>query len=559
MLAIMDHSQMRDGYHEDEFNSTGWAMPPHGYHSPSMASPAQEYGGFNFNQGHMPMGNVYAGQMQHPSPQAQFPPTWPSMLTNPPHNAPPPMPTPQHMGQMSYAPPQPLPPLITTPVPPPSQPQSTSRRTLTDHDRRRMCQYHEENPTVKQTEIGAMFGVERSTVSKVLRNKEKYLAQEDGSKSPIRRAKGKFPDIERALTNWAMKHQQKGMQLTDQAIKDKARFFAASVGNPEASAKVNSASWLEKFKQKNQIGSGKGKKGASSKSEVSNAQLESPTTSGLSPVSPAGLEPSPLSRSPDERKKDLKTESPTVQGGRLVHSKSATSLASGYSESASSFTSIPPPMPAIYEQHMATMSEQMQRHQQQMQQQGRMPPPNTSDGMRPRSQNFPMMGVEAIQTDMGDNYADGQIDDMIAHSALETPQDEFPGRSLSVTSLSSTELSHLQHSHSASMLGTPGIEHSPSIVAPMTSSLHPGSGTSSNVASPIGQPTLDDGRRGLEMAMGFLGTLPSGVVDPQEYMLLGKLMEKLKGLGSTSGEMPGGMHSINVKKEIDRKRSIHSL
>lgn len=35
------------------------------------------------------------------------------------------------------------------------------RRTLTDADRRRMCLYHEENPNVKQTEIGAMFGVER--------------------------------------------------------------------------------------------------------------------------------------------------------------------------------------------------------------------------------------------------------------------------------------------------------------------------------------------------------------------------------------------------------------
>jgi len=31
---------------------------------------------------------------------------------------------------------------------------SVSTETLTDSDRRRMCQYHEENPSVKQTEIG---------------------------------------------------------------------------------------------------------------------------------------------------------------------------------------------------------------------------------------------------------------------------------------------------------------------------------------------------------------------------------------------------------------------
>ena len=31
------------------------------------------------------------------------------------------------------------------------------RRTLTDADRRSMCVYHEENPTLKQTEIGGEY------------------------------------------------------------------------------------------------------------------------------------------------------------------------------------------------------------------------------------------------------------------------------------------------------------------------------------------------------------------------------------------------------------------
>lgn len=42
-----------------------------------------------------------------------------------------------------------------------------------------------------------------STVSKVLRQKEKYLFQDDGSRSPIKRAKGRSPDVERALAVWA--------------------------------------------------------------------------------------------------------------------------------------------------------------------------------------------------------------------------------------------------------------------------------------------------------------------------------------------------------------------
>lgn len=78
--------------------------------------------------------------------------TWPSMLTNP------------HTYASHSAPPVAIPsvtaPVKTTRLPAihaPSQP----RKTLTDDDRRRMCQYAEDHPNTKQTEIGAMFGVER--------------------------------------------------------------------------------------------------------------------------------------------------------------------------------------------------------------------------------------------------------------------------------------------------------------------------------------------------------------------------------------------------------------
>ncbi|KAI5779413.1 hypothetical protein DFH27DRAFT_530011 [Peziza echinospora] len=132
-------------------------------------------------------------------------------------------------------------------------PNPSPRRTLTDADRRRMCLFHEENPNVKQTEIGAMFGVERSTVSKVLRQKEKYLYPDDGSRSPVKRSKGKFPDIERALSVWAKNANKKGMGLTDKMIWDRARLFATSIGISESHFKANSQGWLEKFKQKNNL------------------------------------------------------------------------------------------------------------------------------------------------------------------------------------------------------------------------------------------------------------------------------------------------------------------
>ena len=39
---------------------------------------------------------------------------------------------------------------------------STPRRTLTDDDRRRICEYHESHPGVKQTEIGGMSVLDHS-------------------------------------------------------------------------------------------------------------------------------------------------------------------------------------------------------------------------------------------------------------------------------------------------------------------------------------------------------------------------------------------------------------
>ena len=81
-------------------------------------------------------------------------------------------------------------------------------------------------------------------MSKVLRQKEKYVYQDDGSQSLIKRSKGKFPDIERALANWARNRQKTGLPLTDNIIREKAKFFATTVGNNDSHLKANSSSWL---------------------------------------------------------------------------------------------------------------------------------------------------------------------------------------------------------------------------------------------------------------------------------------------------------------------------
>lgn len=162
----MDHEQQhhQESY-EDHQSWTDSGAYHHGHHQ----SPVQDYNGFS-NYAPLPMEPLYTAAMHPPQPpprtthpqlQPLIMPQWPSMLTS----------------QSTYVPPifpsapVPITPASATPVSAVSatsthsgRTSSTPRKTLTDADRRRMCLYHEEHPTVKQTEIG---GERRSITDKL--------------------------------------------------------------------------------------------------------------------------------------------------------------------------------------------------------------------------------------------------------------------------------------------------------------------------------------------------------------------------------------------------------
>ena len=166
----------------EEFGSDRWVEI-----SSQHNSPLHEYNGFvGFGaSSHIPLESLQ-DRLQETSfstPPPLYLPQWPSQLTSPSQGPPPPpMPSVRPIAPAtSISPVQPLkvPLEKPTPVSAPSTAPSNARKTLTDSDRRRMCEYHEENPNVKQTEIGgtlrshpssppfalmrylAMFGVER--------------------------------------------------------------------------------------------------------------------------------------------------------------------------------------------------------------------------------------------------------------------------------------------------------------------------------------------------------------------------------------------------------------
>ena len=132
---------------------------PHSHHG----TPAQEYQGFSFTSPQLPMEpSAFASGVQqrpmHHHLQPLVMPQWPSMLSSQAHNSYQPMyqqPI-QTMQPMSAGP-------LMTPISATStKSTSTPRKTLTDLDRKRMCQYAEEHPNSKQTEIGGTSLVSRS-------------------------------------------------------------------------------------------------------------------------------------------------------------------------------------------------------------------------------------------------------------------------------------------------------------------------------------------------------------------------------------------------------------
>ncbi|KAL2164496.1 hypothetical protein VTH06DRAFT_3712 [Thermothelomyces fergusii] len=430
---------------------------------------------------------------------------WPSMLTNP-----------NSYGPPHSAPPVPIPsiaaPLKTSKLPA-IQTTSQPRKTLTDEDRRAMCQYAEDHPTAKQTDIGARFGVERSTVSKVLRNKEKYLNLEERSSSPVKRSsKGKGANVEKALINYVQKAKKNGIAVTRETLKEKALAFT-SLASGDSLIEFTSSAWLEKFMSKHGIGSARLTRRASetnipdsARASGSPALAPSQPQSAISPTSPAGhLSPSPLSASKSDEEKernlmgfaaDSTYQQSNSQGTASLSDNFTDAAAPAFSGSAisptASFSFSPDPnvgafLPAD---------------------QGRQVPPHGAGFQRPRSQTFPTLDLEYL------NQAQP--------TEPETPKYHVP---------STAPSSALESSSSGPIFGfeqalSPQLRHSSS-----SSSIAGRSSatpiTASAIGSSPGSPTQEDARRAADTLLSFI-TNASGLVDQNEYMTVVRLTEKLR-------------------------------
>ncbi|KAI1393461.1 uncharacterized protein F4822DRAFT_13898 [Hypoxylon trugodes] len=468
------------------------------------------------HQMHSHSHNNYASQLPHPliiPTQQPSQVQWPSLRTNPSQNySQPPVPIPPASAPLRQ---QPRLPTINT-----SQP----RKTLTDEDRRNMCLFHEDNPHAKQTEIGQKFGVERSTVSKVLRRKELYLNLDSQGGSPVKKSKGKSPpDIERALANWVRGQQKKGVVVSDTQMEEKARVFCTGSDSP---LKTITASWIEKFKQKHNIGPGKLIRRASETAIPDNARLDtgSPllsttqTPGGISPASPTNQTASPQPSSAIEKSASRESLSTNFMdfesnGYRHPHSQSSTSLSSAVTDPPSSTFSAGAFSPTSQFNFSPDPNSGMftDRNQQ---------IPGNPNFQRPRSQTVPDLGnLEYINQSQSSEPLTPKYSQSgtAPSSALESPTHEMsapPFGGLDSAISPPTQLHHV--SSNSSLTGRSSCSGTAPI--PVTT-----------MGSSPSSPTQEDARRAADTLLGFMQRFEgSGLVDQHDFITVMKLTEKLR-------------------------------
>ncbi|KAK3617327.1 hypothetical protein LTR22_026773 [Elasticomyces elasticus] len=369
---------------------------------------------------------------------------------------------------------------------------------MTDLDRKRMCQYAEEHPEAKQKQIGDFFGVERSTVSKVLRQQEKYLVQDDGSRPLIERAKDRTPNLEKALGVWARNMERKGLPLTDEAIREKAWNFASTSTTPEFQQSWSS-SWMEKFKQKNNLLGARLRKGW---------------------LAPENAEFIFGAASTSHTQSSVGTSSVSLQGiGWPFHPQSATSVNSAFTNNTHSLFSSGPLSPTLpsYTPDSGTAPGPSPP----LTARPMLPAPASSNAHRPRSQTFPqidhyMGGTSSIETFTTKSPIAGVLD-----SPMEEAPEPIPSTNDSVRKTRPVERSpRVTIFDNIRPLPLPAHILANAVKHEITLSTYN--------SSPIGTISTEDALRALQVVHKFIEQQPGGFLDYQESVTVGQLMEKLK-------------------------------
>ncbi|TDL23134.1 hypothetical protein BD410DRAFT_169686 [Rickenella mellea] len=130
------------------------------------------------------------------------------------------------------------------------------KQRLYNVDRKAICIYAQQNPHARQEDIALQWGVERSTISKILKFKGKWIncPPEEELKAAKHRP-SKFPEIEAHMLPWLAECKRNGALITDAMIKAKSKEIGKDIGIGPNQFK-GSSGWIENFKHRHGIRKG---------------------------------------------------------------------------------------------------------------------------------------------------------------------------------------------------------------------------------------------------------------------------------------------------------------
>ena len=138
-----------------------------------------------------------------------------------------------------------------------SQPPAKRRRTqFSVSEKKEIIAYKTDHPKATQDEIAAHFAKEwgkqvgRSTVSDILRDKEKWSSTPKDSDTMLRQRTGKHENLEQALFLWFNDVRLKNAIVNDDMLIEKAKTFGGQLGVQDFGY---SKGWLQKFKKRHII------------------------------------------------------------------------------------------------------------------------------------------------------------------------------------------------------------------------------------------------------------------------------------------------------------------
>ncbi|CAB4441110.1 unnamed protein product [Rhizophagus irregularis] len=137
------------------------------------------------------------------------------------------------------------------------KPRST-RTAISVEVKKEICEYIVANPNVNQGDVATFFntkyqnfGVDRTTINKIWKEREKWLAVLSTSQTPhiFRHRSVQFPELDKAMQIWTSQATAAGLPLTDMILQQKGKEFAKML-NIEDQLKCTNG-WVYRFKVRN--------------------------------------------------------------------------------------------------------------------------------------------------------------------------------------------------------------------------------------------------------------------------------------------------------------------